>query len=90
LTIWGIWMVDSLWGWRSGSDVPELLLAWDNYDVEQNYDGFKAACDKVLVDNDIKPEQSRHIVLRVSGDRIMEAFAPAEVNAQPVSQESSG
>ena len=38
--------IRTLWGLRKGETTPELLLAWDEFCVDENFDGWKTALSK--------------------------------------------
>ena len=35
--------LQTVWFWRDSEDSPELLVAWDDYDVDQNPEGYEEA-----------------------------------------------
>lgn len=56
-------MILSLWARRRGEDSPELLVAWDEYSVEQNREGFDEECREALrgMGEDLIQERELHI-----------------------------
>ena len=61
--------VETIWITRYSDDPgpPELLVAWDEYSVEANPDGFAEACRdaRLAVGSDLK--DSRRVLLSVGG-----------------------
>lgn len=42
-------IISSLWITRKGpEDTPELLAAWDEYSIEENWSGWVAACEQAM------------------------------------------
>ena len=39
--------IRTLWGLRKGETTPELLLAWDEFCVDENFDGWDAAAEEI-------------------------------------------
>jgi hypothetical protein len=78
---WGVWQIKTLWGWRKSADSPELLEAWDEYAVDENESGWREACEKAIASVGDDLFAHRFFTLRVSGDKIMESFLPAEADA---------
>lgn len=79
-------LIHTCWAWRKHEDGPELLEAWDEYTVEQNYEGWQAACQKAIASlgNDISSLGVRYIDLRVDGDAVEEAFSSNEIEGKVV------
>ena len=77
-------LIHTLWFWRKNEDGPELLEAWDEYAIDENWEGWQAACAKALdsVKSDISSLGYRYIDLRVNGDLIEEAFYANEIAAK--------
>lgn len=69
------------------TDVPELVEAWDEYTVDENPDGYKAALAKwrgYLNDGDV--DAFTVVTLRVSAQTVLNALYPdpVVVNAEVV------
>lgn len=67
--------IATLWITRKSDDSgPELLVAWDSYAIEANFNGWKAVCDKNLkaVGDDVM--QFRYINLYIEDDEITKHF----------------
>lgn len=86
-SVWGTWHVRTAWGWRNGEDSPELLVAWDYYSYEQNPPGFQQAIEETFASNEIDLRTLRLVTLKLNGDRIMELYDDAEVEAEAEASE---
>jgi hypothetical protein len=66
--------VASLWIVRKDSDIPELLVAWDGWSIEENYDGWERACKDALaaVGDDVRGH--RYVNLSVPDDPLVALF----------------
>jgi hypothetical protein len=73
--------IHSLWGWRHGESAPELMEAWDDGSVDENYEGWNRACEKARESWGDDLLHWRIILIKVHDDAIVGAFAPAEVDA---------
>jgi hypothetical protein len=71
----------TIWGWRDDEDGPELLDAWDEYAVDQNFDGYRQAVNEAAEKNDIRGHRIREIQLVADWEPIEIAFAPVDVPA---------
>lgn len=77
--------IHTLWGLRKGTDFPELMEAWDEFCVDENWDGWKEACDRSIASwgNDIVAH--RFVNVTVDEAAINAAFetksVPGEVRA---------
>jgi len=62
-------------------DPPELLVAWDEYAVEINPDGFRKHCDYELeaLGSDREKATVRYVDIHVFRKTIEDAFEPAKV-----------
>lgn len=58
-------------------DNPELLVAWDEYSIDNNLKGFDEECDKALkaVGNDIL--NKAYVTVKVDEDSIMKILRPS-------------
>lgn len=76
--------IHTLWGTRKGyeNDVPELMVAWDEYAVDANPNGFVLACqtERDAWGSDLVAE--RFIMIDLPRDQIMHAFLPITIVAQ--------
>jgi hypothetical protein len=70
--------VVSLWATRKSIDAgmhpPELLVAWDEYTIDENFEGWHSACMAALSAMGGDLDQHRYITLRVPEDVLEEAF----------------
>lgn len=75
-------IVHTLWGVRKDSpDVPELIVAWDEYAVDGNPDGFQQDCEEGLASWGTDLAEHRYINLRVSLVDIEKAFGVPATDA---------
>jgi len=76
-------MIRTLWFWRKGEDGPEMLTAWDEFMVDENWQGWKDECDRVyaLVREDDAGYGTREIHLRFPFVEIEKMFYPGELDA---------
>lgn len=74
----------SVWITRKGmSDVtPELIEAWDEFSIEENYDGWATAYEEAVASIGSDLDQARVIALDVSQAGILAAFSAADVTAE--------
>lgn len=77
-------LIKSLWAWRKNEDSPELLLAWDEFSVDENFDGWQNECRTALdsMKSDISDLGYRYLDLRVDASAIEECFYTNEVEAK--------
>lgn len=75
--------VHSLWITRKSSpeSYPELLVAWDEYGIEENFSGWEEACSAALAACGDDVAEARYITLRVPHRSIEEAFKVPVVDA---------
>lgn len=75
--------IHTLWGTRKGyeNDAPELMVAWDEYAVAANPDGFVFACqaERDAWGDDLVAE--RAILIDVPRDQIINASEPPAITA---------
>lgn len=64
-----------------GGDPPELVEAWDEYGIEENYAGWLGAYRAAVASIGDDLEDVRVIVLDVSQDAITEPFRPVDARA---------
>ena len=64
-----------------GEYAPELLLAWDEYSVEENKDGWEKELKKARAGNQDEMVSMRVIAITVNGDYIRKALC-ASVKAK--------
>lgn len=74
----------TLWGERRGMEgaAPELMVAWDEYCADANYDGFVQECDKARASWGSDLVQYRMIEVEVSEAALRKAFAPVVVSGE--------
>lgn len=68
-------------GWHPDEDHPELLAAWDDFDVDHNPEGFEQACRVALDRREIPDRYARRARLLVNWDEIEKLYADVEINA---------
>lgn len=82
--------VRSLWITRKSIDggfhFPELLVAWDEYGIDENYEGWREACDDALAACGDDVAQWRIIPLRVCREDVEAVFEGGPVDAEVVSE----
>jgi len=61
---------------------PELLVAWDEYTVDQNPEGYQKECDKELKDLGVEWASHRYIAIDVSDDDLMKAMGKQEIRGK--------
>lgn len=63
-----------LWIRRPGSDIPELVAAWDGYSIEENYEGWEKACQRAL--DEVKGDLAayRYVNVKVGDAALDEVF----------------
>lgn len=71
--------IQTLWVMRKGADNPEILEAWDEYEVEENPEGFREACKRALeaVGEDV---ETRYVTIKL-GVEFYKAFEPIVVDS---------
>jgi hypothetical protein len=76
--------IKTLFAWRKGEDSPELLLAWDEYDVDGNYAGWADAKAAALaaMGNDISEFGHRCIDIYVDADKVAEMFYERAIDGE--------
>lgn len=78
-------IVKSLWFWRKGEDSPEMLTAWDEFTVDENWEGWQADCAKHL--DAVRPDMSdlgyRYVDIRVDAETIEQMFYTNEIEGVP-------
>lgn len=77
--------VKTVWFWRKGEDSPELLVAWDDFTVDNNPDGFEEAIKRAYAEVESEDNGSgiRRVNLNFDFDPIERAFWPVDVEAAP-------
>jgi hypothetical protein len=80
-----ILQIKTLWGWRKNEDFPELMQAWDEYSVDQNYEGWRDACDTSIRSWGDDLHAHRYIDLNVRLDAVTAAFESSSINVEVVS-----
>lgn len=74
----------TLWGLRRGNEegVPELMVAWDEFCMEDNPEGFGDDCDRAREAWGTDLVADRIIHIRVPMTAICEAFEAPTVNGK--------
>ena len=75
--------IHTLWGVRKDFDeTPELMVAWDEFTREANWEGFDEACEreKALWGNDLA--DTRLIVIKVPYESIQKAFEAPTIEGE--------
>ncbi len=74
--------IRTLWITRKGEDLPpELIEAWDEWGIEENYDGWTAACDKALASIGTDLAEFRYVDIAIPADAINQAFEATRAEA---------
>lgn len=75
--------IHTLWGMRKGfeDEFPELMVAWDEYAVDNHPEGFAAEKQEAIDSWEDDLAAQRDIVLEVSLDQIDGAFKAPTVAA---------
>lgn len=78
--------IHTLWGERKGfeGDYPELMVAWTEYQMDENSRGFEEDCAKEIAywGNDLAA--TRMVILTVDIEKIANLFDPMEIAAEVV------
>jgi hypothetical protein len=74
-------IIKTLWGERKGYEgqAPELMIAWDEYSLEQNYEGFEQQCQQAIESWGDELVQWRIIEVAVADAPIFKAFEPTAI-----------
>ena len=67
---------------RNEQSGPELLTAWDEYTVCDNYEGWQTACSNALESVDGDYEKQRIITIEVPDDALEVALEKAEIQGK--------
>ena len=67
---------------RDEKSGPELLIAWDEYTVSENYEGWREACDAEL--KSLNGDYLRHRIVSVDvpDEGLEKALANAEIHGR--------
>lgn len=73
--------VQTLWITRKSEPdaSPELLVAWDEYSIDQNYKGYQEDVDRALASVGQDVAEYRFITLIVSRKELDNAFKPVRL-----------
>lgn len=72
-------IIETLWIKRQYEDTPELLVAWDEFSVDENPEGFAEDCASALLKIGDDLAASRQIQISVLTTSIDAAFVPSVV-----------
>lgn len=72
--------IHQIWVNRDDFDTPELVDAWDEYSIDNNYDGWEAALTKARTDYGVKAT-IRVAVSYIDLQLIRDAFNPVKLGA---------
>lgn len=75
-------ILHTLWGARAGEAVPELMVAWDEYSVDQYPEGFEGDCDRAIKSWGSDLQHKRYIDIDVSEDALINAFEEVQIEGQ--------
>ena len=67
-------IIQSMWITRKGSDLPEMLVAWDGHNCDEYPLGFEEDCAKTLASMGDDLDQVRYITLSVDSRTLYKAF----------------
>lgn len=73
--------IHCVFGWDPNEDHPELLEAWDEFDVDANPEGFKAAWEEAVRLRQIPERYVRHVRLVVDWDKVEALYHDVEIDA---------
>jgi hypothetical protein len=76
------WFIRSLWVWRKSEEAPELAVAWDEWTIGENPQGFEDDCERALDRIGDVIFAHRIVRLAVAADAIEGAFDPPTVEAE--------
>jgi hypothetical protein len=63
-----------MWIWRKNEDVPELLVAWSEFDTDANPGGFEEECQKQLDALKNEVYVTRYLTIKVDYRNVVAAF----------------
>ncbi len=74
--------VVALFVWPNDADAPELALAWDELDVDENPAGWQQARTDCIAGfgDDLRPELARQVRLSYDGEKIDALFMDASLS----------
>lgn len=72
-------IVETMWGLRRGEQVPELMVAWDEFSVDSYSDGWREACEKARESWGRDLLEFRYVKIDVDEDAIEKAFRPSTI-----------
>lgn len=80
--------IATLWIKRKGneSESPELIVAWDEYSIEENWEGWAADCQKHLDEIGGEVSMKRFLNLRVPDPEIEKYFIEMQTVVTSVSE----
>lgn len=70
----------------SSDTTPELLVAWDEYSIEENWQGWCDACDRELAAVGDDVEEFRFMSLHVDGAELQRMFERPRLSAKQVAE----
>lgn len=77
-------IIHTLWIARRGESTPELAVAWDEYTLDSNPDGFGEDCQRAIKSYGSDLDEKRYLDIDVNEDRIMAAFNTPMLSGQVV------
>jgi len=73
----------TLWGQRrSDPDIVELMVAWDEYCVDANYEGVEQDCEKAKASWGDDLLATREITINVSEKQVRAAFESPQIEGE--------
>jgi len=75
--------IHTLWGERKGFEggFPELMVAWSEYQIEDNPEGFDEACAAEAATWGDELASTRLVLLTVDIEKIANLFNPIKITA---------
>ena len=73
-------ILHTLWGARHDESTPELMVAWDEYSVDTNYEGFREDCERAIASWGADLSEKRALDININEDLLMEAFAETHID----------
>ena len=74
-------IVKTMWGKRKSEpeNLPELMVAWDEYTIDLNPDGFAEDCERARVSWGSDLEEYRYVDISLSEEDIDNMFATTNI-----------
>lgn len=83
-------VIKTLWGLRRNEETPELMEAWDEFSVDENFPGWNDACEAAISSWGSHLYAHRYIDLLINVDQVTTHFDAARESVSAVqSQEKT-